>query len=65
MFSAVSFRLTDSWFCSELCYVAVRDYSIIHIRRVAPELVHPGALLRLLKEAGATKIDAYSSLITA
>lgn len=65
MFSAVSFRLTDSWFCSELCYVAVRDYSMVHIRRVSPDLVHPGALLRLIKEAGAKQIDAYSSLITA
>lgn len=65
MFSVVSFRFSDSWFCSELCYVAVRDYSTVYIRRVAQELIHPGALLRLLKEAGATQIDAYSSLINA
>lgn len=65
MFLPVSLRFADSWFCSELCYVAVRDYSIVHIRRVSPDLVHPGALLRLLKEAGAKQIDAYSSLINA
>lgn len=63
MFSPVSLKFAESWFCSELCYVAARDYGTLHIHRVAPDLVHPGALLRLLQKAGATPIDAYSSLL--
>lgn len=62
LFSPVSVKFSDSWFCSELCYVAARDFGKIHIQRVSADLVHPGLLHQLLIKAGAEKIDAYPSL---
>lgn len=63
MFSPVSVKFSERWFCSELCYVAARDFSTLHLREVPHDRVHPGALLLLLQQAGAKQIDAYSSLI--
>ncbi|MBB3840765.1 hypothetical protein FHS57_004785 [Runella defluvii] len=55
-------NIRESWFCSELCYIAAQKNGIYHLPNYPKELIHPGALYKLLTRAGAQPVDAYSTL---
>lgn len=63
LISPISVRLSERWYCSELCYVAARDFGTLALRNIPEQYVHPGRLRTILIEAGAKQIEAYSSLI--
>lgn len=62
MVSPVPLVHTDRWFCSELCYVAVKDFGRLYIPEYLPDTVFPAMFREIIIEAGAKQLESKAVL---